>query len=144
MKRLLYRCAFVALFAATTALAHHSYAMFDGERVETVTGTLAKIEWKNPHVFLWVYVPNAQAASGFDLYAFENGSTNVLARRGWSKDVIPEGEKLAVEFWPLRDGRKGGHLKQLTRSDGSIMQGAGGPRGLDGTDPARELKERTP
>ncbi len=140
MTKFLSACALTAL-VATVAMAHHSYAMFDGNRVETVTGTLAKIEWKNPHVFLWVYVPNPQAANGFDLYAFENGSTNVLARRGWSKDVIPGGEKLAVEFWPLRDGRKGGHLKQLTRSDGTVMQGAGGPRGLDGTDPAREIKE---
>jgi len=143
MTKFLSACALVAL-VATSAMAHHSYAMFDGTRVETVTGTLAKIEWKNPHVFLWVYVPNSQAANGFDLYAFENGSTNVLARRGWSKDVIPDGEKLAVEFWPLRDGRKGGHLKQLTRSGGAVLQGAGGPRGLDGTDPARETRESAP
>jgi hypothetical protein len=142
MAKFLSSCALALL--ATTATAHHSYAMFDGERVMTVTGTLAKIEWKNPHVFLWVYVPNAQAAGGFDLYAFENGSTNVLARRGWAKDVIPEGEQLVVEFWPLRDGRKGGHLKQLTRSGGVTMQGAGGPRGLDGNEPVRELKERKP
>jgi hypothetical protein len=143
MTRFLSACALAVLFA-TAATAHHSYAMFDGEHVAMVNGTLAKIEWKNPHVFLWVYVPNPQAANGFDLYAFENGSTNVLARRGWSKDVIPTGEKIAVEFWPLRDGRKGGHLKEITRSSGAKMQGAGGPRGLDGTDPAAQVKEPAP
>lgn len=137
-------CSCILALLTTTTTAHHSYSMFDGEHVSAVTGTLAKTEWKNPHVFLWVYVPNARAASGFDLYAFENGSTNVLARRGWSRDGIPAGEKVTIEFWPLRDGRKGGHLKQLTRSGGVTMQGAGGPRGVDGTDPVRDLKERKP
>ena len=47
-----------ARFRAAAA-AHHSYAMFDGTRTLTVKGTLAKLEWTNPHVFVWVYVPNA-------------------------------------------------------------------------------------
>lgn len=116
-------------------LAHHSYAMFDGSKTQTVIGTVAKLEWTNPHVFVWVYVPNKAAADGYDLYAFENGSTNVLARRGWSKTALAAGEKLTIEYWPLRDGRKGGHLKTATRADGSTLQAAGGPRGVDGSGP---------
>ena len=120
---------------AAPVFAHHSYAMFDANRTLTVDGTLAKLEWTNPHVFVWVYVPNAQAPSGYDLYAFENGSTNVLMRRGWSKSALSAGEKLKVEYWPLRDGRKGGHLKTLTRADGTSLQAAGGPRGVNGSGP---------
>jgi hypothetical protein len=132
------------LVAAAPALAHHSYAMFDATRTATVAGSVAKLEWANPHVFVWVYVPNAQAKSGYDLYAFENGSTNVLTRRGWSKDLLPSGEKVTVEYWPLRDGRNGGHLKAVRRADGTVIQGAGGPRGLDGTDTPPQLKETRP
>ena len=109
--------------------------MFDSTRTMTVKGTVAKLEWTNPHVVIWLYVPNPAAANGFDLYAFENGSPNVLARSGWSKDTFAAGEELAIEYWPLLDGRTGGHFMQATRADGSVLRGAGGPRGVDGTRP---------
>jgi hypothetical protein len=121
----------VATSAATPAHAHHSYAMFDGAQTRTVAGTIAKLEWSNPHVFVWVYVPNA-ARTGHDLYAFENGSTNVLARRGWSKTTLAPGELVTVEYWPLKDGRNGGHFRLARHADGRITRGVGGPRGADG------------
>jgi hypothetical protein len=109
------------------AHAHHSYAMFDGTRTLTVTGTVAKLEWMNPHVYVWVYVPNAASATGYDLYAFENGSTGVLSRLGWSKTTFAIGEKISVEFWPLKDGRPGGHFVRALHADGRVAPGAGGP-----------------
>jgi hypothetical protein len=111
----------------SSAAAHHSYAMFDGEHTKTVTGTLAKIDWTNPHVFIWLYVRND--AGAYDLYAFENGSPNVLGGRGWSKATFAVGETLAVRYWPLRDGRPGGHFAVATRADGTFMRAAGGPGG---------------
>lgn len=133
------RClgAALGLLGAATAAAHHSYAMFDGNRTVTVTGTVAKLEWTNPHVFIWLYVPKASGDQGFDLYAFENGSPNVLARMGWSKDTFAAGEELTVEFWPLTDGRTGGHFARARRADGTELRGAGGPRGLDGALPSQ-------
>ena len=134
MKRVI--ASLVAVTFTAGAAAHHSYAMFDGTRVQSVTGTIAKLEWANPHVFVWVYVPRAQSANGYDLYAFENGSTNVLLRRGWTKDALPPGQEVTLDYWPLRDGRKGGHLKTVKLSSGRVLQGAGGPRGVDGEAPA--------
>jgi hypothetical protein len=125
------------LFAgiAAGASAHHSYAMFDAVHTVTVTGTVAKLEWTNPHVFVWVYVPNAARDNGFDLYAFENGSPNVLLKRGWTKETFAVGEKLAIAYWPLTDGRTGGHFAVATRVDGSVIRGAGGPGGgVDASD----------
>jgi hypothetical protein len=119
----------LGLAAAAGAAAHHSYAMFDGARLSTVTGSVAKLEWTNPHVFLWVYVPSSSSATGYDLYAFENGSPNVLAQRGWSKTSFAPGDPIAVTYWPLTDGRTGGHFAVATRADGSVMRGAGGPGG---------------
>jgi hypothetical protein len=113
--------------------------MFDGTRTLTVKGTVAKLEWTNPHVFVWLYVPNAASASGFELYAFENGSPNVLARGGWSPTTFAAGEPLTIEYWPLLDGRSGGHLREATRADGSAIRGAGGPRGVDGELPPSTL-----
>lgn len=119
----------VGLVIAAGAAAHHSYAMFDAARTVTVSGTVAKLEWTNPHVFVWVYVPNAERDNGFDLYAFENGSPNVLLRRGWSKETFAVGEKVSIAYWPLTDGRTGGHFAVATRVDGSVVRGAGGPGG---------------
>jgi hypothetical protein len=127
----------VAVCVAAAAQAHHSYAMFDGTKTLTVKGTVAKVEWMNPHVFIWIYVPNAAAKDGYDLYAYENGSTNVLARRGWSKDTLTPGEEVSIEYWPLLDGRTGGHFRTATHADGRVSQGAGGPRGVDGDAPRR-------
>ena len=77
------------------------------------------------------------AQNGFDLYAFENGSPNVLARMGWSKTTFAAGEELTIEYWPLTDGRTGGHFVRATRADGSEIRGAGGPRGVDGSLPPK-------
>jgi Family of unknown function (DUF6152) len=135
MRMTVSRCSGIAFAAAlglcvaASASAHHSYAMFDAARTATVTGTVAKLEWTNPHVFIWVYVPNAARDSGFDLYAFENGSPNVLLRRGWSKETLAVGEKVSIAYWPLADGRTGGHFAVATRVDGSVIRGAGGPGG---------------
>lgn len=109
------------------AFAHHSYAVFDPVKVETVEGTIAKLEWTNPHVFVWVYVPRPGDPRNHDLYAFENGSPNVLERMGWGRTVFKAGEPICISFAPLRDGRKGGHWIIATLADGRTLKGAGGP-----------------
>lgn len=114
------------LVAAPAALAHHTYAMFDSTVTRTVRGSVARVEWRNPHVYVWVYVP--RAGGGHDLYAFENAAVPVLERAGWRRDMLATGETVAVDFAPLRDGRPGGHLLRLTRGDGSVLPGVGGPK----------------
>ena len=120
--------AFIAALAGvSSAFAHHTYAMFDGSGTRTVAGTVAKLEWKNPHVYIWVYVPSKEDAGKYDLYAFENGSPSVLSARGWTPTAMKAGDKVTVEYWPLKDGRNGGHFEQATFADGHTLHGAGGP-----------------
>jgi hypothetical protein len=76
---------------------------------------------------VWVYVRNDAREGGYDLYAFENGGPNMLARRGWSKTMFAADEAVTVEYWPLSDGRTGGHLASVTRADGTVIRGDGGP-----------------
>jgi len=117
----------ILLLLASSVPAHHSYAMFDGSRTLSVSGTVAKLEWMNPHVFVWLYVPNPKTKEGYDLYVFENGSPNVLARLGWTRTSLTPGEKIVVEYWPLKDGRNGGHFTKTIYADGRALYGAGGP-----------------
>jgi hypothetical protein len=121
------RCGFQPVFsitlccAATAALAHHSYSMFDYDRHLTVSGTVAKFEWKNPHSYLWMYVPNPNTPGKYDLWAFENGSPAVLAKQGWSKEALQANTKVTVEYAPLRDGKVGGHCTKVILPDGRSL-----------------------
>lgn len=112
-----------ALLAAAPALAHHSYAMFDLARPTVVEGSVARLEWRNPHTFLWIYVQKPDRPGEYDLYSFENGPVGLLTRLGWNKDMFRVGEPVAVQYFPLRDGRTGGHLVRVVRSDGSEVAG---------------------
>ena len=120
-------CIAAAIAAAGAARAHHSYAMFDGSQTRSVSGTIARLEWKNPHVFLWIYVPSRSASGGHELWAFENGSPTGLSARGWTRGSFKTGEKVTIEYWPLRNGAKGGHFERATWADGRKLTGAGGP-----------------
>lgn len=122
MRRRLVVLALSLLAPIGAALGHHSYAMFDTARIATVTGTVAKLEWVNPHAFLWVYVPNPDKPGTYDLWGFENGSPSVLQAHAWNKEVLKAGDKIAVEYWPLRDGSIGGHCEKVTRADGRVLQ----------------------
>jgi hypothetical protein len=110
------------LFAQDAAVAHHSYAMFDHSRTVTVEGTVARLEWVNPHVFVWVYVKN-EKSKAYDLYGFENGPVTMMMRAGWSSETLKPGEKVRVQFFPLADGRTGGYFIRAMHEDGRISNG---------------------
>jgi hypothetical protein len=97
--------------------------MFDQAHPLVVEGRVAKLEWKNPHVFLWLYVPKAGKKGEYDLWCFENGPIGAMTRVGWSKDVFKGVETARVHYFPLRDGRLGGYLIRLVRPDGSELIG---------------------
>lgn len=107
------------------ALAHHTYSMFDTRRELSVSGVAAKFEWKNPHAYLWVYVPSTTNAGKYDIWAFENGSPSLLAKLGWSKDSVKPNDKVTVTYAPLRDGKPGGHCVKVTLPDGRKLECVG-------------------
>ena len=113
----------VPLFLARGAVAHHSHAMFDMSRSLQVTGTAAKLEWSNPHIFFWIYVPDSKQPSGSQVYAFEAGALVAMARVGWDRDAVKAGEKVTVDYMPLKDGRPGGVLLKVTRENGKTLIG---------------------
>jgi hypothetical protein len=116
---------FVTLACAGAALAHHTYSMFDTKRELSVSGVVAKFEWKNPHAYLWVYVPSATGAGKYDLWAFENGSPSLLSKLGWSKESVKPSDKVTVTYAPLRDGKPGGHCVKVTLPEGRSLECVG-------------------
>ena len=86
-------------------------------------GSVAKHEWVNPHTFVWLYVEKKDQPGQYDLYAFENGPIGLLVRQGWSKDTVTVGQKITVQYFPLKDGRTGGYFIKAIYEDGKEIIG---------------------
>jgi len=112
-----------AIAAAAPAFAHHSFAMFDITKQQTVTGTVSKIDWTNPHIWLWIDVPNDKGGS--DTYGFEGMSPNFLARRGWTRTTLKAGDKITVNYRPMKDGKNGG-MFMTAKANGKALSMMGG------------------
>lgn len=108
-----------ALALAPLALAHHSTAMFDMTKTVEIKGTIKKFEWTNPHTMTYVDVAGDAAVTGE--YAVEGMSPNYLGREGWSRHSLKAGDKVTMQIYPLKDGRKGGFMASVTLPDGKTM-----------------------
>jgi len=106
-------------------LAHHSFAMFDTAKSVTITGTVSTFEWTNPHAYIEV---DTADASGAKHWSVEMGSPSILMQSGWKFKDLKHGDKVTVVLNPLKDGKTGGLLIQVTLPDGRVL-GNGPGRG---------------
>src|SRR5690242_18310503 len=84
------------LVAAIPVAAHHAFAAeFDVNDPVKVRGTTTKLDWTNPHA--WLYVDVKDAEGKVVNWRFELGAPNALIRLGWKKDTIPSGLEVMVE-----------------------------------------------
>jgi hypothetical protein len=95
--------------------------MFDKNRLVSVKGVVRKVEWTNPHVYLFVEVTDAQG--GKTQYAVECNSPNVLMRTGWKANLLKAGDAVSVGLYPLRNGQPGGLLDAVVLPDGRTIKG---------------------
>jgi len=127
MSRTALRIALIpAMLLAIPASAHHSTAMFNwGSEIKMANATVERWEWTNPHTFLYVTVPTK--GGGTERWAFEGMSPNHLGRSGWSKRTLKEGDKIALTYYSLKDGRKGGFDVTVTLPNGQTLHQLSSP-----------------
>ncbi len=117
-----------ALMTPHTAMAHHSFAMFDHVNRVTLEGTVTRFQWTNPHVYIELDVPDGKGASKH--YSIECASVNVLTRGGWTFKDVKKGDKVKLLVNPLKDGSAGGMLEQATFADGRTLGDSNPPGGV--------------
>jgi len=112
----------VAAFTAS-ALAHHSFAMFDQQQTVTVQGTVKEFEWVNPHAWLRVMV-NDEKTGTPALWALELSSPSRLVTMGMRADSVKAGDAVSVTFHPMKNGSRGGQFIQAVLPDGKKVMRA--------------------
>ena len=112
------------LMASAALQAHHSTAaIYDPAKEGKVTGTLAAIQFVNPHGSITITVKNADGTTTD--WTFTTGSATALAERGITKvgpNALKIGEQLTVTFMPARNGAPLGALRTVKRADGKIIE----------------------
>jgi len=94
--------------------AHHSFAAeFDGDKKIELTGIVTKVEWTNPHA--WVYINVKDPATGeVTNWGFEMGPPHGLQRRGWRRDTLKIGESVTVSGSMAKNGAKRMNASKVT------------------------------
>ena len=101
---------------AGTALAHHSFAVYDHTRSLNLKGTVTKWQWSNPHAYLDIDVRETDGAVKH--YTLEGTSINMLQRTGWKSNMITAGDQITAVAAPLLSGEPGGLLLEITLANG--------------------------
>ena len=119
-KKLAVVIAVIGLFgtwAAAPLPAHHAFAAeFDATKPVKFEGTVTKMEWINPHV--WLHIDAKKPDGTVEKWSFEAGTPNVLFRRGFTKNSLLPGTKIVVDGYRAKDGSRRANGRDITFADG--------------------------
>ncbi len=114
---LLIAVAGILLSAVAPVLGHHAFsAEFDQSKPVKVAGAITKLEWTNPHA--WIFVDVKGNDGKVVPWRFEMGAPNALLRAGWSKSDIKVGTEVTISGFMARSGGSVGNAFQVRLPDG--------------------------
>jgi RES domain-containing protein len=92
MKRIPMLLVALAALAAGTALAHHSEPLYDMKHPVTVTGVVSRVDWSNPHVYLYLTVSSEKSAP--EDWSIELSAPHSLQHAGWTSTTVKPGDRI--------------------------------------------------
>src|SRR5262249_40511713 len=109
----------LALFAIALPLqAHHPFAAeFDKDKPVTISGTVTKVDWTNPHAHVFVDAKGENSGN----WDMELGSPSKLRSIGWKKNSIKMGDQVSIEGWRARDGSNRANANTIALANGKKM-----------------------
>jgi hypothetical protein len=112
-----------AVALATGASAHHSFsAEFDAAKPVKITGIVTKVDWTNPHVWLYVNVKDEKGAVAN--WGAELGPPHGLQRSGWRRDTLTIGEQITIDGFLARNGSNRMNARTVTLASTGARPGA--------------------
>jgi hypothetical protein len=119
------RSTFLALLAFSGALvavaptwAHHSFAAeYDSKQEITLKGVITKVEWTNPHIYIYIDVKDADGK--VTNWSLEGYPPNTLKRTGFTRDLLKIGDEVTITAYKAKDASFSGASREITFADGS-------------------------
>jgi hypothetical protein len=115
------------LSAAVPMLAHHSFsAEFDNSKPVSLQGTVTKVDWLNPHI--WIYLDVKDNSGKVSNWQCEGGAPNSLTRNGWTKNDLKKGDSISITGTHAKDATNTCNASQVTLPDGRrVFAGSSNP-----------------
>jgi hypothetical protein len=108
-----------------TTMGHHSFAaIFDDTKQVKLQGAVTKVEWFNPHIWIYVDVKNGNNTVKWQC---EGGNPNSLVRQGWRRDSVKTGDTIEIEGWRARDGSNTCNARAITSAGKRLFAGTSNP-----------------
>ena len=110
----------ITLLSANSTLAHHSFsAEFDIDKPVSLSGKVTKMQWSNPHG--WIYIDVENADGSLTNWALETSAANNLIRRGWKRDHLVAGTVIEVQGFQARNGSSTANIRGIVLEDGTRL-----------------------
>ncbi len=105
---------------APLALAHHSVSMYDMEHPTTVKGTVTRVEWTNPHGYIYLDVKDEKGQTVE--WAVEINSPNFLKHNGWTSTTVKPGDVITATGGAAKSGAKTMRCTTVVLADGTVLR----------------------
>ena len=120
MKTLLALLISIVILIPVSLAAHHAFAAeFDRAKPVKVQGSVVKVEWTNPHI--WIYLDAKDEKGAIAHWQCEGGSPNTLTRQGWTKESLKQGDQVTIDGYRAKDGSNVCNSSSVTLAGGKKL-----------------------